>query len=132
MANNITLSPVDEDSFDVEAIEKYLAYRNDVMLDPAGTDTYIVCGVPEAKKDLRNRRLADPSRFPYAVLITVGFSKVQVAQEYGDEAKLRSARDFVRWMVEHFRCEIEDTYGTDWTERVAKEGVNVLYPKQID
>lgn len=101
------------------------------MLDPAGTDTYMVCGIPEAKKHLRDRRLADPSRFPYTVLITVDSDEVRVTQEYGDEDNLRSARDFVRWMVEHFRCRIADDHGTDWTERIAKEGANVLYPANV-
>jgi hypothetical protein len=91
----------------------------------------MVCGIPEAKKTLRDRRLADPSRFPYTVLITVDSEEVRVKQEYGDEDSLRNARDFVRWMVETCRCRIVDDYGTDWTERVAKEGVSVLYPANI-
>lgn len=50
---------------------------------------------------------------------------------YGDEDRLRSARDIVSWMVELHRCRIEDEYREDWTERVMREGVGVLYPAQL-
>jgi len=56
---------------------------------------------------------------------------VNVFQEYGDEYELRSAREIVRWMIEHNRCRIQDEYYKDWTERVAQQGVEVLYPEQL-
>lgn len=132
MVYSVILSPLDEEeTFDVEPIERYLAYKNDVLLDPAGTDTYLVCGLPEAKKGYHQARLADPSQFPYVVLITVSPDEVVVAQEFGDEDELRSARDFVRWMVENHRVRIVDDMGNEWTERVAKEGANILYPPNV-
>jgi len=44
---------------------------------------------------------------------------------------LRSARNIVRWVIEHSRCRIEDEYREDWTERVAQQGVGILYPEQL-
>ena len=130
MMNSIFLYPIDG-SFDVAAVEQFLATRSDVLLDPVGSGIYMVCGLPEAKKEYRKRRLADPSRFPYVVLVTVKPDHVNVFQEYGDEDRLRSARDIVRWIIEHNRCRVEDEYREDWTERVAQQGAGVLYPAQL-
>src|SRR4051812_7957553 len=127
MVHSVFLYPL-EGSIDVAAVEQFLAKQPDVLLDPVGTGVYMVCGVPEAKKVYRKRRLEDPTRFHYAVLVTITPECVTVFQEYGDAARLRSARTIVRWMIEHSPCRIEDEYGKDWTERVAQEGVGILYP----
>jgi hypothetical protein len=116
----------------VEAIERFLEQQPDVLLDPIGTRTYLVCGIPDAIEVVRKKRLARPSEFPYIVLVTVTPECVNVFQEYGDEDGLRSARNIVRWVIEHNRCRIEDEYRADWTERVSREGVGVLYPEQLD
>jgi hypothetical protein len=56
---------------------------------------------------------------------------VNVFQEYGDEDELRSARNIVRWILTHERCRIQDGYDEDWTERVAQQGADVLYPEWL-
>jgi hypothetical protein len=130
MVHSVFLYPVNG-CHDVASIEQFLAQRADVLLDPLGTGTYIVCGVPEAKEWLSEQRRANPSEFPYAVLVTVKPDHVNVFQEYGDKAKLRSARDIVRWILEREQYRIGDEYSNDWTERVAQHGVNVLYPERL-
>lgn len=130
MVNDVFLYPV-EGTFDVAQIEAYLAQKPDVEPDPLGTGAFMVCGVPEAKELCREERLADPSRFPYVVLVTVKPEEVNVFQQYGDDYRLRSAREIVRWVLDHYKVRIEDDLMKDWTERVAKEGVDVLYPKTI-
>ena len=130
MVHSVFLFPL-EGSFDVSAIEQFLAQKPDVLLDPLGTGIYMVCGLPEAVEVYRDRRFEEPSQFPYAVLVTVKPEWVNLFQEYGDEDRLRSARDIVRWMLEHHRCRIEDEYREDWTERVVRDGVGVLYPAQF-
>ena len=130
MVYSVFLYPV-EGSIDVAVVEQFLAKQPDVLLDPVGSGIYMVCGVPAAKKLYRKLRLEDPSRFHYAVLVTVKPEYVNVFQEYGDEARLRSARDIVRWVIEHLRVRIEDEYGADWTERVAQDGIRVLYPEKL-
>jgi hypothetical protein len=120
-----------EGCLDVEAIARFLARQQDVLLDPLGTGIYLVCGLPVAVEWYRDRRLADPSEFPYVVLVTAKPEWVNVFQEYGDEDRLRSARDIVRWIIEHNRCRIEDEYRADWTDKVARDGVGVLYPEQL-
>ncbi|HEX2690922.1 MAG TPA: hypothetical protein VHN14_30120 [Kofleriaceae bacterium] len=57
---------------------------------------------------------------------------INVFQEYGDEYDLRSARDFVRWIIEWQPCLVKDEYRFDWTEQVQREGVGVLYPSWLD
>src|SRR5262249_5170743 len=100
MVHSVFLYPVNG-SFDVASIERFLVQQPDVLVDPLGTGTYIVCGVPEAKDWLSKERLANPGEFPYAVLVTVKSDQINVFQEYGDKAKLRSARDIVKWILEH-------------------------------
>jgi len=130
MVHSVFLYPR-EGSIDIAFVAQFLAKQPDVLLDPVGSGIYMVCGAAAAKKVFRKRRLEDPSRFHYAVLVTVKPEYVNVFQEYGDEARLRSARNIVRWMIEHNRCRIEDEYGKDWTERVTADGVGVLYPPQL-
>jgi hypothetical protein len=130
VVDSIFLYPV-EGSFDVAAIEHFLAQQPDVLLDPLGTGTYLVCGLPESIEFMRDERLAKPSAFPYAVLVTVSPDCINVLQEYGNKVRLRSARNIVSWLLDHTRCRVQDEYSNDWTERVAQQGVAVLYPEQL-
>jgi len=130
MVHSIFLYPRDG-SLNVASIEQFLEQQPDVLLDPLGTGIYLVCGVPEAKEVVRDARLARPSEFPCVVLITVKPEHVNIFQEYGDEDDLRSARNIVRWLIEHNHCRIKDEYREDWTERVSQQGVGVLYPEQL-
>jgi hypothetical protein len=102
-----------------------------VLLDPLGTGVYLVCGSPESIEFMRDRRLATPSEFPYAVLVTVKPDCINVLQEYANKLRLRSARNIVSWLLERKRCRIQDGYRNDWTERVAQQGVDALYPEQL-
>jgi hypothetical protein len=130
MVDSIFLYPVDG-SLDVASIERFLNRQPDVLLDPLGTGTYLVCGVPEAKEILRDKRISNPSEFPYTVLVTVTSERVNVFQEYGNKEELRSARNLVKWILEHAQCRIQDEYYRDWTAQVAQQGVGVLYPSQL-
>jgi len=130
MVDSVFLYPI-EGNLDVAPIEAFLTQQPDVLLDPLGTGTYLVCGIPEVKELLREQRLANPSEFPYVVLITLKPERVNVYQKWGDEDGLRSARGIVRWVLERNSCRIQDEYYNDWTERVAQQGVEVLYPKQL-
>ena len=120
------------DGFDVDPIKRYLEAKPDVILDPLGTPTYIVCGGPEAVEVRRDERVEHPDSFPNAVLVTVQPDVINVFQEYGDKYDLRSARDFVRWVIEQQPCLVKDEYRFDWTEQVLREGVGVLYPSHLD
>ena len=130
MVHSLFLYPVDG-GFDVTSVERFLAEQPDVLLDPLGTGTYLVCGRVDTKALIRDERLANPSELPYSVLVTVEPEHVNVFQEYGDESQLRSARNIVGWIIEHNRCRVGDGNGNDWTERVAHRGVEVLYPDQL-
>jgi hypothetical protein len=130
MVHSVFLYPANG-SLDVSSIERFLAQQPDVVLDPLGTGTYIVCGQSQAKEWVSKERCANPSEFPYAVLVTVKPECVNVFQEYGDKAELRSARNIVRWILEHEQCRVQDEYYEDWTERVAQHGVGVLYPEKL-
>lgn len=130
MVDSVFLYPV-EGSLDVASFERFLAQQPDVLLDPLGTGTYLVCGVQQAREVFRDQRLANPSEFPYVVLVTVNSERMNIYQEWGDEDGLRSARNIVRWVIEHNRCRIVDEYYKDWTEQVAQHGVGVLYPEQL-
>lgn len=130
MRDNIYLRPI-AGTFDVERIRAWLEAQGDVLLDPRGTGIYMICGFAESKRWYREQRMQEPERFPYVVLVTVEADCVHVQQEFGDEHRLRNTRSFVRWLLGEQSCRIEDEYGTDWTERVAREGVGVLYPATL-
>jgi hypothetical protein len=130
MVHSIFLYPL-EGSFDVASVERFLAQQPDVLLDPLGTGIYLVCGSPDSIEHMRDWGISKPSEFPYRALVTVKPDCINVVQEFANEMRLRSARNIVRWLVEHTRCRVEDEYNKDWTERVAREGVGVLYPEQL-
>lgn len=130
MVQSVFLFPV-EGTFDLAPVHAYLGQLPDVLIDPVGTGVYMVCGLPEAVEAYRERRLEDPSEFPYVVLVTVKPEWINVFQEYGDEDRLRSAREIVRWLLAHTQARIEDEVREDWTARVASEGVDVLYPATL-
>lgn len=130
MVHSVFIYPA-KGSFDVEAVKRYLEAKPDVFLDPLGTPTYVVCGGPEAVEVRRAKRIERPDRFPYAVLVRVQPDVINVVQEYGDQEDLRSARDFVCWVIEQQPCLLQDEYSEDWTEQVRREGVGVLYQPQL-
>lgn len=130
MVHSVFLYPIN-DRFDVDTVKHYLESKPDVFLDPLGTPTYVVCGVPEAVEVCREARLEQPDRFPSSVLVTVQPDVINVFQEYGDKHDLRSARDFVRWVFDHQPCVVKDEYRVDWTQQVQREGVGVLYPPRL-
>lgn len=130
MVDSVFLYPI-EGSLDASAIEVFLAQQPDVLPDPLGTGTYLVCGIPEVKELIREQRLANPSEFPYVVLVAVSLERVNIYQKWGDEDGLRSARNITRWILEHNRCRVMDEYYDDWTERVAQRGVETLYPESL-
>ena len=133
MVSSIFFYPI-EGSLNVTAIGQYLVQQPDVLLDPLGSGTYIICGLPnveEIKEIIHKERLASPLEFPYSVLVTVASDELNVFQEYGDDGQLRSSRNFVRWLFKQGRYRIGDGYGNDWTERVAQHGVDVLYPETL-
>jgi hypothetical protein len=131
MVYSVFIHPTNHE-FDVDAIKRHLEEKPDVFLDPLGTPTYVICGGPETVELRREARIEEPDRFPNAVLVTVQPDVINVFQEYGDKYDLRSARDFVRWVIERQPCLVKDEYRVDWTERVQREGVGVLYPPRID
>lgn len=131
MIYSIFLYPI-SDKFDIDPVKAYLDAKPDVFLDPLGKPIYVLCGDPEAVEYMRDARISNPDEFPYSVLITVQADMINIFQEYGDKPELRSARDFVRWVIEHQPCLIKDEYRHDWTEQVQREGVGVLYPPRVD
>ena len=131
MINNIFLHPSNNESFDTEKFRRWLDVRDDTLIDPNGSEIYMVCGLPETVEFMRRRRVEDPSRFPYQVLIYVKPNEINIDQEYGDDAQLRTAREFVKTVIEETGCEVLDEYGTSWTERVRQEGVGILYPPTL-
>ncbi|HEX2690921.1 MAG TPA: hypothetical protein VHN14_30115 [Kofleriaceae bacterium] len=63
MVHSVFLYPTN-DGVDVDPVKRYLEARPDVILDPLGTPTYIVCGGPESVAVCRDKRIEEPDRFP--------------------------------------------------------------------
>jgi hypothetical protein len=118
-------------AFDTERFRNWLGSRSDTLIDPLGSSTFMVGGSSEVAEYLREKRTADPSQFPYCVLISINPEEISVNQEYGDSLKLLIAREFVKMVIEETGCQVFDEYGKDWTERVRREGIEVLYPPAL-
>ncbi|MEJ2611632.1 MAG: hypothetical protein P8179_16530 [Candidatus Thiodiazotropha sp.] len=117
--------------FDVKRIRQWLEARSDVLLDPLGSGIFMTRGLVESIDYMRDKRIKDPSRFGYCVLVTIKPDEINVFQEYGNDFGLTTAREFVKMIIDETGCKVSDEYGTDWTERVRHEGVGVLYPAII-
>ena len=130
MLTNLFLRPM-KGEFELTAIKDRLDLMADVFVDPLGSGMYLVCGLPEAKEMYRDKRVEDPSRFPYVCLIDVTPEQVTVLQENGTAEQLRSARELVSWILQRFACHIEDDYKADITELYREVGVGAFYPKGL-
>lgn len=130
MIYSIFLHP-SEGTFEVERFRKWLEKRNDTLRDPLGSDTFMILGSSELVEFARDQRVEQPTRFPLSVLITIKSEEINIFQEYGDDLKLRIAREFVKMIIGETNCKVLDEYGTDWTERVRQDGVGVLYPATL-
>jgi len=130
MLNGIVLTPK-TGTFDIAAIQAFLATRADVLLDPVGSGTYLVCGMPEHKDFYREQRLENPKSFPLVALVIATPTQVLVAQEFANRVRLLSAREIVRWLIAHLPCSVADDRGNDLTARVEAEGPDILYAPEI-
>jgi hypothetical protein len=130
MIYSIFLHP-SEGTFEVERFRNWLKKRDDTLHDPLGSDTYMILGSLELVEFARDRRVEQPTQFPLSVLVTIKAEEINVFQEYGDDLKLRIAREFVKMIIDETGCKVLDEFGTDWTERVRQEGVGVLYPDTL-
>lgn len=130
MTTNLFLRPTGG-PLDIAAITAFVSSRDDVLLDPIGSRIYMIAGARDAKAVYRRARLEEPDRLPYMAWMTIEPDHVRIAQEFGDAPQLRSARTILSWILQHQAFRIEDEYGTDWTERVAREGIGVLYPATL-
>jgi hypothetical protein len=130
MTRNLYLTPI-EGEFDAVRIRERLEAQPDVFLDPNGTGTYVICGIPDAVPHLWRKRHEDPSRFPYACLLRVAPERVQVDQEMADAEELRSALEFMRWMWSNFTFAIREDGGADFTEECRVHGIEFLYPPDV-
>lgn len=130
MVYSIFLHPANG-RFDVEKIRAWLEGQPGVLLDPLGSGIYMVCGRHGTIENARQKRIDKPSQFPYCVLVTIKPDEINIFQEYGNDDKLRSAREFVGMIVDETGCEVLDEYGKNWTDQVRLYGVGVLYPPEL-
>jgi hypothetical protein len=110
-------------------VRSLLLKMQDAILDPIGTGEVMLIGSSdrEVLAHYLEKRVENPTRFPYCARVTTGDTEVVVCQEYADKEQLISSRAFVAWVLAHYDCEVRDNYGKDWTSRVKAEGVDVLY-----
>jgi hypothetical protein len=131
MVNSIFLHPRCH-LFDTVACREYLMTRPDSLEDPLGTGKIMLCGDNETLEWMRVERLKVPDRFPYSALVTIEPKSINIFQERAGLDKLISSRSFLSWLLNQYRCQITDEYGTDFTERYAKEGIDIFYPPNLD
>lgn len=130
MTRNLFLTPV-EGEFDILRIREGLESQPDVFLDPHGTGTYVICGIPNTVPHLWRKRRQDPSRFPYACLVRVASDRVQVNQEMAGTEELRSTLELMRWMWSNFTFTVREDGGADFTEQCRVQGIESLYPPNV-
>ncbi|WP_428267917.1 hypothetical protein [Haliangium sp.] len=130
MPKNLVLRPNDG-HFDLPAVRSWLDSRPDALLDPVGTDAYMLCGLPNSIWARREARLGDPSRFPRGGLLFLQPEQILLRQESADAEELRSGMEFMRWMWGQFSLTVREDGGQDFTELCRREGVEVLYPERL-
>jgi hypothetical protein len=131
MVDSIFLYPHSH-SFDVETCRRHLMTELDSLEDPLGTGKIMLCGDIETLEGMRAKRLKFPDRFPYSALVTIEPKSINIFQERAGLDKLISSRRFLSWLLNQYRCQITDEYGTDFTERYAEEGIDIFYPPNLD
>ncbi len=130
MSKNLILKSTRGD-LDHDQIKRHLESQPDILRDPVGTETYLICGRPSSTHHRERERLSDPTRFPRCGLIKFTDQFIAVTQEMCDSEELRSAMEFVRWMWSHFDISVREDGYQDYTELCRREGVEALYPERI-
>ena len=123
MIEMLHLEP-DNGDFDRAVVEARLAQFPHAFRDARKPNVYLLCGSAEVAAWARDER-AKSGEFPYVGLVDLAPRHITVRQ-LCNEAELAVVRQFVQWLVDEYRCTIEDDDGNDWTEACA-DSLDPLY-----
>lgn len=127
MTSHLEIRPTVGD-IDLDHVRRWLDARPDAFEDPHGSGAYLLCGAP-TEADLAYRlRLADGSRFPIAVIVTLAPDRIHIDHEKVGAAALESSRALVHWLTDTFGVELFiDGSTTPW----AGDDLADLYPAGV-
>ena len=106
------------------AVEARLAQFPHAFRDAKKPNVYLLCGSAEVQAWAKNER-ARSDEFPYVGLVDLEPGHITVRQLCNEE-ELAVVRQFVQWLVDEYRCKIEDDDGNDWTDACA-DSLDPLY-----
>jgi hypothetical protein len=115
----LTFTPA-RGSFDVAAIEQQAAAAGVAFRDESRPTVFVVAASAEVRDKLQADRRAYPDEgFPFTLLIEVTPERVEVGPPY-EAALVPVWRGFIAWPMRAHPCRVQNDFGTNVTEDVAK------------
>lgn len=120
---------------DLIKIKQYLRSLPFSFEDPMVKSAYIICGSKGSrdygyKKMEELREKMGPGNYAYSCCVMhLCPTGIGIAFGSGDEDK-EELKKFLNWVIPQYDFKITDDYGTDWTERIKKEGIDILFKQE--
>jgi hypothetical protein len=113
-------------TYDADEVRAHLEALPYTFLDPVGGEKYHLSGTASEARQARRARLADPSRFPYGILVELRPDGVLVDQAPLLDALAR-ARAFVGWLLSQGTWRVETERG----DQGVVTNLDALYPEDL-
>jgi hypothetical protein len=131
MSENLAITP-SAGEFDIARVKEWLDARPDTFEDSHGTGVYVVAGTPITADLLYRKTLLDSTRLPRAVFVHLEPSESRLDDEMGDADQMRSAMDFLRWLVATFDVKVRTQgYNRELTDEIRAHGVESQYRESV-
>lgn len=127
---------VDKKKVDIKKIDNYLKSLKYTFQDPLDKKVYFLNDYKESedyafKKMKEVQKKLGPKNYPYSSTIVMLFrypNNISVLVGSGGKKNLEQ---FIRWLASQYEIyKITDDYNTNWTEKVKKKGINILFKEQ--
>lgn len=115
----LTFTPA-RSPFDLAIVEQHAAACGAAFRDESRPTVFVVAARAEVRDKLQADRRAYPDEgFPFTLLIEVMPEKVEVGPPY-EQALMPVWREFIAWLTRAYSCRVQNAFGTDVTDEVAK------------
>ena len=132
MSDNLSIIAPSAGEFDIARVKQWLDARPDTFEDPHGTGVYVIAGTPGMADFLYCKTLLDSTRLPRAVFVHLEPSEIRLDHEMGDANEMRSAMDFLRWLVATFDVKVRTQgYHRELTDEIRVQGVESQYSESV-
>lgn len=113
---NLTFIPL-SGTFDVEAVSDFVAGIGCAYRDEFVPSAFALFTSPEYREECAAARRADPtSSYPYVPIIMIQPNEIVFYPVAKQEDLRQLSIEFLNWILENYKCRIENDFGTDVTE----------------